>query len=133
MVAFMVGVIAVVGLVYDGGQIVAAQREADRAASGAARAAAQALDEDSIRAGDRANVLDLREAEGLAQRYLDRLVQENADIASYDVEGAEGGAVQIEVRVDPQLSIFPGAVGLRTGTAVACPEVGISETIQGCD
>jgi Flp pilus assembly protein TadG len=49
--AFMMGVFFVVALVFDGGQMIAAQREAANLADSAARAGAQALDQDARRAG----------------------------------------------------------------------------------
>lgn len=81
-------------------------------------------------------MLDMDEAQSRACSYLDRLEEENPDISSFGCELAQstgGGAVEIEVNVDADLSIFPHLSSTRTGTAVACPEVGISDTIQGCD
>lgn len=58
------------GLVYDGGQILTARREANNLARQAARAGAQQLDENSIRAG--IPTLDVAAAEAAARDYLAR-------------------------------------------------------------
>lgn len=58
------------GLVYDGGQILTARRDANNLARQAARAGAQELDENSVRAGD--PTLDPAAAEAAARDYLAR-------------------------------------------------------------
>lgn len=58
------------GLVYDGGQILTARREANNLARQAARAGAQQLDENSVRAGN--PTLDPVAAEAAARDYLAR-------------------------------------------------------------
>lgn len=58
------------GLVYDGGRVLTARREANNLARQAARAGAQQLDEDSIRLGDPR--LDTTAAEVAAREYLER-------------------------------------------------------------
>jgi Flp pilus assembly protein TadG len=58
------------GLVYDGGQILTARRDANNLARQAARAGAQQLDEDSIRAGN--PTLDPVAAEAAARQFLAR-------------------------------------------------------------
>lgn len=58
------------GLVYDGGQILTARRDANNLARQAARAGAQQLDENSVRAGD--PMLDPAAAEAAARDYLSR-------------------------------------------------------------
>lgn len=58
------------GLVYDGGQILTARRDANNLARQAARAGAQHLDEDSLRAGT--PTLDTAAAEAAARDYLAR-------------------------------------------------------------
>jgi Flp pilus assembly protein TadG len=73
------------GLVHDGGEILTARREADNLARQAARAGAQALDENSVRAGDA--VLDPVGAETAARAYLDRrhLVPTGVVVTASDV------------------------------------------------
>ena len=58
------------GLVYDGGQVLTARRDANNLARQAARAGAQQLDETSIRLG--APALDPTAAETAARDYLQR-------------------------------------------------------------
>ena len=58
------------GLVYDGGQILTARREANNLARQAARAGAQQLDENSLRVGN--PTLDPAAAEAAARGYLAR-------------------------------------------------------------
>ena len=49
---FMIALVFVAGLVIDGGNMLAARREASNGAESAARAGAQALDESAARSGD---------------------------------------------------------------------------------
>lgn len=58
------------GLVYDGGRVLTARREANNLARQAARAGAQQLDEDSIRVGN--PTLESTAAEAAAREYLAR-------------------------------------------------------------
>src|SRR3954447_14244158 len=58
------------GLVYDGGQILTARREANNLARQAARAGAQQLDENTVRAGH--PTLDPVSADAAARDYLAR-------------------------------------------------------------
>lgn len=68
-VVFLAGaMLAVGGLVIDGGYAMAAKREAARAAEQAARTAADQLDTDSIRSGG--DDLDVSAAAGAARSYL---------------------------------------------------------------
>jgi len=67
-VILVVAILALSGLVLDGGRLFAAKREASSTASGAARAGAQAVDTDSARAaGTR---LDRTAAANAARQYL---------------------------------------------------------------
>jgi Flp pilus assembly protein TadG len=67
---FAVALLALGGLVYDGGQILTARREANNLARQAARAGAQQLDENSVRAGS--PTLDPGAADAAARAYLAR-------------------------------------------------------------
>ena len=58
------------GLVYDGGQVLTARREANNLARQAARAGAQQLDEDSLRLGD--PTLNPTAAEAAVREFLGR-------------------------------------------------------------
>lgn len=66
----VVAMLALGGLVYDGGQVLTARREANNAARQAARAGAQELSEHSLRSGEPA--LDPVAAEGAVREYLAR-------------------------------------------------------------
>lgn len=57
------------GLVFDGGRIITAQRQADAVAEAAARASAQQLDENSLRSNDQV-VIDASAGERRANDYL---------------------------------------------------------------
>lgn len=73
MTVFVVGLtlafMMVAGLVYDGGQILAARRQAHDLAGNAARAAAQAVDLDALRSGAPVQ-LDPLDAQVAAENYL---------------------------------------------------------------
>ncbi len=69
-VIMTITLIFVAGLVVDGGQILNAKREAANVAESAARAGAQELDEDAIRAGER-DRLDERRSIARAEAFLE--------------------------------------------------------------
>lgn len=76
VVVFVVGLttalLLVAGLVFDGGQILAARREAYALADNAARAGAQAVDLDALRA-ERPVYLEPAAAQAAARSYLERV------------------------------------------------------------
>ena len=63
-----IALILVAGLVLDGGRVLAARRRAQDLAANAARAGAQAIDEDRLRRGD--TVLDPEKSRSAIRRYL---------------------------------------------------------------
>ncbi|HPB45728.1 MAG TPA: pilus assembly protein TadG-related protein [Microthrixaceae bacterium] len=69
VVTMTTALLLVAGLVFDGGRMIAARRDADAVAAAAARAGAQGLDEAGLRATDAAP-LDPAAAQARAQRYL---------------------------------------------------------------
>jgi len=94
-----IGLIMVAGLVYDGGQVLAAQATARDLAANAARAGAQELDLDALRA-DGIAVLDPDRAAGAAHDYLQ----------ASDVEGdvtVAGADITVTVRVVARMRILP--------------------------
>ena len=107
VVVLTVALLAVAGLVVDGGLLLAAHRRAFNEAEAAARAGAQAVDIDALRArGDVA--LDPSEAERRARDYL----------AAIDREGTvqvHGDTVRVQVRFRHELVLL-GAFGLSTQT-----------------
>ena len=109
------------GLVFDGGQILTARREANNLARQAARAGAQELDVNSVRAGN--PVLDHVAAEARARQYLaDRGVTPDSVVVTAE-------RVEVTVSADqptPLLSL----VGIRhrrvTATASARSARGVT-------
>lgn len=69
VVTMTTALLLVAGLVFDGGRMIAARRDADAVAAAAARAGAQGLDEAGLRATDAAP-LDPAAAQARAQHYL---------------------------------------------------------------
>jgi uncharacterized membrane protein len=94
VVVVTVALIAVAGLVLDGGRLLAARREAQDIAANAARAGAQALDEEHLRAGR--TVIDPTAGATAVARYL---VQTPATGTSSISGDAVTVRVQMPVRV----------------------------------
>lgn len=94
-----IGLIMVTGLVYDGGQVLAAQATARDLAAKAARAGAQELDLDALRAHGKP-WLDPDRAAGAANAFLEDSGAEG-DVA---VAGAD---VTVTVRVVARMRILP--------------------------
>ena len=100
---FMIALLVVAGLVIDGGSMLAARREASNVAESAARAGAQALDENAVRTGDGVH-LDPASARRRAEDYL--------NTAGYQgTVSIEGQTVLVEVTIDQRLFIL-GVAGL---------------------
>lgn len=100
---FMIALLMVAGLVIDGGNTLAARREASNVAESAARAGAQAIDENAARSGDGVR-LDPASARRRAETYL--------AAAGYDgVVSIEGQSVLVEVTIDQRLFIL-GIAGI---------------------
>ena len=104
---FMVALLVVAGLVIDGGNTLAARREAINVAESAARAGAQGLDEDAAR-NDTAVRLSPVVAHARAQNYLDATGQTG-------IVTIEGDTVIVEVTINQPLFIL-GIAGLRDAT-----------------
>lgn len=117
---FAVALIAVFGLVVDGGLILASRRQAFNVADAAARVGAQAVDESALRAGTPLR-LDDADARRRALDYLDAIGAEG----SVDVVGDR---ITVTVTAERTLSVLGfaglGPVGVRaTGTARAVQAV----------
>jgi hypothetical protein len=95
---FAVALIAVAGLVVDGGYMLAGRRAAFDEAEAAARAGAQAVDEDALRQGG-AVVVQPDEARQRVADYLARTGHEGT------VE-VNGDSVTVHIRVTQQLTIL---------------------------
>jgi Flp pilus assembly protein TadG len=119
VVVLIVALFALAGLVLDGGRYFTAQRNARNTASGAARAGAQGVAEDSLRAPDAPLTLDPDDAYRRAESFL------TAAGATGTVEvGADTVTVTVTEVVHPLLLGIVG-VGDRTlaatETAAAVP------------
>lgn len=133
---FAVAVLLMVGLVYEGGRHLEAQRAARHAAVGAARAGAQALNEDAIRNDAPFNSLDPGQAEALACDYLATAVDEEYDVSCGDAGttvDADAAGITVEVSVDVDMQLLPAGwlSQQATGEGHACAEAGITEAGLG--
>jgi hypothetical protein len=107
---FAVALIAVAGLVVDGGYMLAGRRAAFDEAEAAARAGAQAVDEDALRQGG-AVVVQPDEARQRVADYLARTGHEGTVEVS-------GDSVTVHIRVTQQLTIL-GLFGVGPATLEA--------------
>jgi hypothetical protein len=127
---FTLAVFFVFGLVFDGGRVLSAQRQADNEAAGAARAAAQAITVDRS-AGRVSQVLDM----GLAQTYVCNYASQIGRSCSvFDVSSARGGtAVTVTVPRDVRPLVLPLIQRTFVGEATACTEIGVdAPTVAAC-
>ena len=113
VVGLVTALLMVAGLVHDGGQILAARQEAFAVADNAARAAAQAVDIDALRATGTTR-LDASEAQAAAAVYLDRVGHIGTVLVADDhVE------VVVTVTVD---TLLLRAIGLEARTVIGTGE-----------
>lgn len=119
VVCFTVALIAMAGLVVDGGSILAARRHAFEDADAAARAGAQAIDEAALRNGQPVT-LDPELARQLAQAQLDA----SGEIGTVDVAG---DLVKVTVTREQDLSIL-GFAGIESVTIHA---TGTARPVRG--
>lgn len=96
-----IGLVAVAGLVYDGGQILNAQARARDLAANAARAGAQQVDLYTLRADQRV-VLDPDRASATARDYL-------ASQGATGTVSVDGSRITVTVTIVQPLRILPGA------------------------
>ena len=96
MPALLLGVL---GLVFDGGQVLTARRQALNEAEQAARAGAQGVSIEEVRSGG-AQELDPARAQAAAEEYLAALGRDG------DVE-VEGDRVRVTVRIERSRRILP--------------------------
>jgi Flp pilus assembly protein TadG len=116
---FAVALLGVAGLVFDGGLMLAAHRRAFDEAEAAARAGAQALDVDALRAGAGVQ-LDPLEAERLAGEYLTSIGREGT------VE-VNGDTVLVRTAFRQDLTIL-GAFGFGSRTVEG---EGVARAVRG--
>jgi hypothetical protein len=101
--SFTVAMLAVAGLVADGGFMLAARRAAFNEADAAARAGAQAIDESVLRSSGEVRVDPVA-----ARHRVEDLLESTGHDVAVDVAGGE---VIVTVRFDKQLALL-GIVGL---------------------
>ncbi|HEY3141275.1 MAG TPA: pilus assembly protein TadG-related protein [Acidimicrobiales bacterium] len=128
---FTTAVIFVVGLVFDGGRLLSAQRQADNEAASAARAAAQAIDIAALRAGTTTNVLNPAVAANNVCDYFAQ-IDKPCNSGDYTVV-VDGNRVTVRVRITVDLRILPGANRTMEGEATACNELGLNQAIIICN
>ena len=107
VVGFTVALLAMAGLVVDGGYMLAGQRAAFDIAEAAARAGAQAVDEDALRQGGGVVV----QPDAARQRVADYLAQSGHE-GTVEVSG---DTVTVHVTVTQRLAIL-GIVGVGPAT-----------------
>jgi Flp pilus assembly protein TadG len=103
VVGVFVALITVAGLVFDGGNILAAHRRADNEAAGAARAAAQEVSASSL-LGSGAVTIDPKRVQAAVERYL-------APTGHRGVVQVEGDRVSVTVEFREPVQIL-GVVGI---------------------
>ena len=114
----------VAGLVYDGGRILAARRQAHDLADNAARAAAQAVDLDALRAGA-SPTLDPLAAQVAAETYLADTGYEGEVTVSAD-------RVEVTVSITTPMALLQLA-GLTERTVTATGEARIVRGVTGAE
>jgi Putative Flp pilus-assembly TadE/G-like len=120
----MVGLLALAGLVVDGGAKVRAVQRADRLAAEAARAAGQELDVAGVLAGGDVRV-DRRAALIAAESYLRASgVQGSARV----IDGGAGLAVTTTISAP---TVFLGLVGVPAFTVHGAAEVALVHSVRG--
>ncbi|MBI2169360.1 MAG: hypothetical protein HYU28_07660 [Actinobacteria bacterium] len=125
VVIFTVALLAVTGLVFDGGNVLAARRRAFNEAEAAARAGAQAVDVDVLRAGEGV-VLDAEDARQHALSYL-------ASIGRSGEVSVAGDVVRVRLALRQDLSIL-GAFGVGPLTVTGDAEArAVSGLFEGDD
>jgi Flp pilus assembly protein TadG len=109
-----IGLLVLVGLVYDGGQIIAAHSEARSHAAKAARAGAQEIDLTELRLTGR-TVLDPTAAEAAARAYL-------TEVGAQGTVRVDGATVTVTVTAVQPMRILPmpdrRITTSRTATAI---------------
>ncbi len=124
VVVFVIGLapalLLVAGLVFDGGQILAARREAYALADNAARAGAQAVDLDALRAGK--PVIQPATAEAAARSYLERFGWEGAVVVT-------GDTVRVRVSQAVPLAVLK-MVGMQARTVGGTGEARIVRGVR---
>ena len=115
VVILVVAIVAAAGLVYDGGRLMNARREATSVAASAARTAAQELDVDLFETGDTVTLIPT-DADSVARQLLTAQGYDNFEIT------VTGDTVRVVVRDDVPLTLLGPVAGRTkrvTGVATA--------------
>jgi hypothetical protein len=118
VVIFAVALVFVAGLVLDGGRMLSEHRRAGNLADSAARAGAQAISEDLVRAGA-TEILDVDAAEAAACDFV-------ASTGYSCAAQAVGNRVNVTVTGSIDLLLLPGASPQVVAEGSACVAVGIA-------
>lgn len=124
VIIFSVLLVFVIGLVVDGGRMLAEHRRARNLADSAARAGAQAISEDAVRNGD-AVILDAGAAEIAACAFVD-----DPDYSCNAV--ATGNSIEVTLNGSIDLLLLPGGSPAVSAVGSACVAVGITDNITPC-
>jgi uncharacterized membrane protein len=119
VIIFSVLLVFVIGLVVDGGRMLAEHRRARNLADSAARAGAQAISEDAVRNGDTV-ILDPGAAEVAACAFVD-----DPDYACTAV--ATGNRIEVTLNGSIDLLLLPGGSPAVAAEGSACVAVGITD------
>lgn len=122
VVIFATALVFVAGLVVDGGRMLAEHRKVDNLADSAARAGAQAISDDAVRAGETVNVLDEGQAIDLACAFL---ANAGNNCGGGTTVSVAGGEVTVTVEGSIDLLLLAGGSRPVRGEGSACVAVGI--------
>lgn len=125
----VLGLLAVAGLVVDGGAKVRAAQRADRLAAEAARAAGQAVDRSAVLAGTSVRV-DVRDALSAARAYLTAAGQGDAAIAGTAEVAQDGRSIRVSTSATSQ-TIFLGLIGVSELTVHGSASVNLIPSERG--
>jgi Flp pilus assembly protein TadG len=121
VVGLATALLMLAGLLFDGGRILSARREAFHTADNAARAAAQAVDIEAVRSGA-APLLDVADAEVAAREYLERLGLDGEVLVTAD-------QVSVTVSIDVEMALLQ-AIGLNGRTVTGTGRAQIVEGVS---
>ncbi|MBN2624012.1 MAG: Tad domain-containing protein [Acidimicrobiales bacterium] len=129
VVVFATALVFVAGLVVDGGRMLAEHRKLDNLADSAARAGAQAVDDDAVRDGVTDDLLDDDEA---VTRACALLADAGHPCGGGTAVAVTGNAVTVTVAGSIDLLLLAGADQSVRGEGTACVAVGIATQTGGC-
>ena len=121
VVGLATALLMLAGLLFDGGRVLDARREAFHTADNAARAAAQAVDIEVVRSGA-PPLLDIAAAETAAREYLDRLGLDGDVLVTAD-------QVSVTVSIDVEMTLLQ-AIGLDGRTVTGTGRARIVEGVS---